>query len=352
MSRESTAWRRSSSAGSTPKSTAGSKPRATTSRLPLRGKAAVAQAKLAYQLFLERFSGPRWEALQAKGRTRQRPLWASTSTKNPAYPDLLYVDSLIGPDTVNTMPDATVAAFLDHGTVARTIDQGGRRGSAPTSRPSRRPASTWPTSRPSWKKRAWPPFPRATTSSSRPSKTRPTMANEQGAQRAKRHSREHATTLPANPLAEGLDTVRRAPPGVLVVFGASGDLTHRKLLPALERLSRRRLLPAAFAVVGVARSEMSDDGFRDMMAEAVPDCRPGLGRDNQEQRLHIRRLLRPGDFQQTEGPAGRDRRGPGDGRQPDLLSGHRARRVRRSGPALGQGGPQPARERAVLPGWS
>jgi transaldolase len=92
--------------------------------LALRGKAAVAQAKLAYQLFLERFSGQRWDALRAKGAHRQRPLWASTSTKNPAYPDLLYVDSLIGPDTVNTMPDATVAAFLDHGTVGRTIDQG------------------------------------------------------------------------------------------------------------------------------------------------------------------------------------------------------------------------------------
>jgi transaldolase len=90
----------------------------------LRGKAAVAQAKLAYQLFLERFSGPRWEALQAKGAHPQRPLWASTSTKNKAYPDLLYVDSLIGPDTVNTMPDATVDAFKDHGTVARTVDQG------------------------------------------------------------------------------------------------------------------------------------------------------------------------------------------------------------------------------------
>ncbi|MGP8207085.1 MAG: transaldolase [Acidimicrobiales bacterium] len=90
---------------------------------PLRGKAAVAQAKLAYKLFQDHFAGPRWEALQAKGAHVQRPLWASTSTKNPAYPDLLYVDSLIGPDTVNTMPDATVAAFLDHGTVARTVDQ-------------------------------------------------------------------------------------------------------------------------------------------------------------------------------------------------------------------------------------
>jgi glucose-6-phosphate 1-dehydrogenase len=81
--------------------------------------------------------------------------------------------------------------------------------------------------------------------------------------------------LPENPLAEGLDTVRRAPPGVLVVFGASGDLTHRKLLPALEHLSRRRLLSAAFAVVGIARTEMSDDSFRDLMANAVPGAGPG-----------------------------------------------------------------------------
>jgi len=91
--------------------------------LALRGKAAVAQAKLAYQLFLERFTGPRWEALRANGAHTQRPLWASTSTKNPAYPDLLYVDSLIGADTVNTMPDATVAAFVGHGTVAQTVDK-------------------------------------------------------------------------------------------------------------------------------------------------------------------------------------------------------------------------------------
>jgi transaldolase len=90
----------------------------------LRGKAALAQAKLAYQLFQEKFSGPRWEALAAKGAHLQRPLWASTSTKNPAYPDLLYVDNLVGPDTVNTMPDQTIAAFLDHGKVERTVDKG------------------------------------------------------------------------------------------------------------------------------------------------------------------------------------------------------------------------------------
>jgi transaldolase len=91
--------------------------------LALRGQAAVAQAQLAYQLFTQRFSGPRWEALAARGARVQRPLWASTSTKNPAYPDLLYVDNLIGPDTVNTLPDATVEAFEDHGAVARTVDR-------------------------------------------------------------------------------------------------------------------------------------------------------------------------------------------------------------------------------------
>jgi len=89
----------------------------------LRGKLAVAQAKLAYEQFRERFSGRRWEALAAQGANVQRPLWASTSTKDPDYPDLLYVDNLIGPDSVNTMPDGTVEAFVDHGTVRRTIDQ-------------------------------------------------------------------------------------------------------------------------------------------------------------------------------------------------------------------------------------
>ncbi|MGH9090275.1 MAG: transaldolase [Acidimicrobiales bacterium] len=88
----------------------------------LRGRAAVAQAQEAYQHFLRTFSGPRWEALAARGARVQRPLWASTSTKNPAYPDLLYVDSLIGPHTVNTMPDQTLDALLDHGAVARTVD--------------------------------------------------------------------------------------------------------------------------------------------------------------------------------------------------------------------------------------
>lgn len=94
----------------------------TSEALALRGKAAVANGKLAYALFSRTFSGPRWETLEARGARVQRPLWASTSTKNPDYPDTLYVDELIGPHTVNTLPDNTLEAFKDHGTVARTID--------------------------------------------------------------------------------------------------------------------------------------------------------------------------------------------------------------------------------------
>jgi transaldolase len=93
--------------------------------LRLRGRAAVAQAQLAYRRFRDVFNGSRWRALAAKGATLQRPLWASTSTKNPAYDDLLYVNTLIGPDTVNTMPEATLDAFDDHGLVARTVDADG-----------------------------------------------------------------------------------------------------------------------------------------------------------------------------------------------------------------------------------
>jgi len=90
----------------------------------LLGRMAVANAKLAYALFRDRFSGPRWAALAARGARLQRPLWASTGTKNPAYPDVKYVEALIGPDTVNTLPPATLEAFRDHGRVARAVDTG------------------------------------------------------------------------------------------------------------------------------------------------------------------------------------------------------------------------------------
>jgi transaldolase len=90
----------------------------------LRGKLAVANARLAYRHYLEAFSGPRWEYLVGKGATPQRVLWASTSTKNPAYPDTLYVEDLIGPDTVNTMPEDTIKAYQDHGKPESRLQSG------------------------------------------------------------------------------------------------------------------------------------------------------------------------------------------------------------------------------------
>ncbi len=87
----------------------------------LQGKAAIANAKMAYRLFTASFSGPRWEALAARGARVQRPLWASTSTKNPAYRDVIYVEELIGSNTVNTLPPATLEAFRDHGEVRQSI---------------------------------------------------------------------------------------------------------------------------------------------------------------------------------------------------------------------------------------
>ena len=90
----------------------------------LKGKLAIANAKLAYQRFKELFSGEKWDFLVSKGATAQRPLWASTSTKNPEYRDVMYVEELIGPMTVNTMPEETIQAFQDHGKAALTLEEG------------------------------------------------------------------------------------------------------------------------------------------------------------------------------------------------------------------------------------
>ena len=90
----------------------------------LKGKLAIANAKLAYQRYKEVFSGARWDGLASQGATRQRCLWASTSTKNPEYRDVMYVEELIGPETVNTMPKETIDAFQDHGEVELTLERG------------------------------------------------------------------------------------------------------------------------------------------------------------------------------------------------------------------------------------
>jgi transaldolase len=88
---------------------------------PLRGQVAIASARIAYQHYLAKFAGPAWDGLARLGARRQRPLWASTGTKNPDYSDVLYVDELIGSDVISTMPEQTLRAFADHGRVAATL---------------------------------------------------------------------------------------------------------------------------------------------------------------------------------------------------------------------------------------
>ena len=109
--------RRSSSRASTPKADL-----VLAKDSPLRGQVAIANAQLAYGRYLARFAGERWRALQDAGATAQRPLWASTGTKDPSYSDVLYVERLIARGVINTMPEKTLYAFADHGNVAVTLD--------------------------------------------------------------------------------------------------------------------------------------------------------------------------------------------------------------------------------------
>ena len=90
----------------------------------LKGRLAIANAKIAYQIYKQVFGGSRWRSLEERGANRQRLLWASTSTKNPDYPDTLYVDNLVGPQTVNTMPKQTIEAVKDHGNIRPTLEEG------------------------------------------------------------------------------------------------------------------------------------------------------------------------------------------------------------------------------------
>jgi hypothetical protein len=155
--------------------------------LALRGKAGVALARQAYQRYLARFHGAGFAALAAKGARPQSMLWASTGTKNAAYPDLMYVEPLIGPETVNTLPDATLAAFIDHGQVSgNTVAQ------VPMPPPPTSPrwppsASTSTCSASACSRTAWPssPPPSASCSNSRPEPYRP---RHSGAARSRRFS--------------------------------------------------------------------------------------------------------------------------------------------------------------------
>src|SRR5436190_440259 len=189
--------------------------------LALRGKLAIANAKLAYQHYLEAFSGERWEFLASKGASKQRCLWASTSTKNPTYRDVMYVEELIGPDTVNTMPQETIEAFQDHGRVADTLEQGIAES-----------------------KRLF----------------------DQLAEAGVDYD-DVTETLEREGVEKFADSFRELLDGI--------SATRRELLPALYSLAFRRLIPEQFGVVGVARRQESDEEFRQRMEAAVKE----FGRD-------------------------------------------------------------------------
>ena len=198
--------------------------------LALRGKLAVANARLAYQNWQEVFSGERWEFLASKGASKQWCLWASTSTKNPDYPDTLYVDSLIGPETVNTMPLETVEAFQDHGTVALDGRGGARRGGIAHPRARPRSASTSTTSRRRSRKRAC----RSSTTPSRscstasaPSAASWSRPDAHRTRRAGAHGRQHGRA-PAAARARGRDLRAHRP-------GADRDLARGARLEARAR---------------------------------------------------------------------------------------------------------------------
>ena len=250
-------------------------------RTDLQGKLAVANAKLAYQHYLETFAGPRWEFLAGKGARPQRCLWASTSTKNPSYPDTIYVAELVGPDVVNTMPLETIEAFQDHGVVepgSLTPGSTRRGSSSPTSQP---PVSTTTMSRTRSRPRACRSSPTRSTCcwpGSRPSAAHwPSLADATGGEQTMTESTVRRSQAPAQAGALRL-----------AIFGASGDLTRRKLFPALYALAYRRLLPERFSVVGVARSEQTtapvprgDEAGREAVRpRPVPSGRLGLAAKN------------------------------------------------------------------------
>ena len=200
-------------------------------RTDLQGKLAVANAKLAYQHYLDVFGDDRWAYLAGKGARPQRCLWASTSAKNPAYRDVIYVEELIGPDTVNTMPLETVRAFQDHGEVKHdSLTRRDRRGEGAARRPRR--------SRCRLRRRRRDARGRGRAEVRRLVRRAARRHPRQGGLAGDRMSEDAA-----NPLLEGLQLRRRPEPCAVVIFGASGDLTKRKLIPALYALAYRKLLP-------------------------------------------------------------------------------------------------------------
>ena len=248
---------------------------------PLRGKAAVANAKLAYQHFLETtIAGDRWQALAAKGAKVQRPLWASTGTKNPAYSDVLYVDSLIGPDT--RQHDARAAPSRRSPTTAPWRARStptGRGRDRPSSPRSPRPVSISTTVTHQLELDGVKSFSRLVRLAAR---------DDRGAARGRRDAGRCLSIAERsleNPLRAGLRVGGATVPAVFVIFGATGDLAQRKLLPAIYNLGAAR---AAAGPVRAGRLLPHRDGRR-----PVPQLRPGGDRERTRGRRSTSTTGRP-----------------------------------------------------------
>ncbi len=301
---------------------------------------------MAYDIYQRTVASPRWETLAAAGAHPQRLLWASTGTKDPRYPDTYYVDALIGRDTVDTVPPATLDAFIDHGQPAARLGERPRGRQADGGRVralgidlSRVCHGLLADGVKSF-----------TTSMTTLTDAIAARSKSRAAHRRVAKNKNNETTgtpwrrsrslsaLP-NPLREGLAEERIPEPATMVIFGASGDLTRRKLFPALYSLTRDRLLPARFAVRRVRPPRPGDDAFREEMragcdefARRRPIDRRALVRVRAQRLLPAGRRTTIRWRSRAQGPARRHRADAGTARQPRLLSVDAALGVRASDP--------------------
>ena len=261
-------------------------------------------------------------APRCSGRCGRRP-----RPRTPTTPTRSTSTTSSGPTRSTPCPSATIEAFEDHGTIARTIDDGVDEAAQVMDRRSAAVGVDMGDVGRVLEEEGVASFAKSfdeliETLDEKAAELRPS---------SEVLTRLHADERP-NPLAEAVGD-KVAPPAVLVVFGASGDLTSRKLMPAVERLALRRLLPAGFSVVGVARTEMSDDDFRERMRRHGREAAAAGGDeaepvwDGVRRRLPLRRrrLRRPRHLRPPQGGARRARPRAGHGRQPALLPGHAAR---------------------------
>ena len=239
-------------------------------------------------------AGPRWTRRSAN---KQRPLWASTGVKDPAYKDTLYVDELVAPGTVNTMPEATLDATADHGeitgdTVRGTYEQAradldARRRSSGS--PTTRSCSCWRT--------------RASRSSRRPGTTCSSPPRPSSSASLLRRA-DHLVRYSAEPIRCVTPQDRRLPriagPSGLVIFGVTGDLSRKKLMPAVYDLANRGLLPPGFSLVGFARREWEHEDFAQEVHDAVKEHARTPFREEVWQQLIQGMRFVQGDFDDDE----------------------------------------------------